>query len=87
LRFTVLPVVFANTNQPASASIDDRVGVTHSVVGALGANPLGLGIGGGPVELLVCEIRKINHPVMDDVISAPVFMDSRAGIEFGRSYV
>ena len=80
----VRAVVFAYANKPVSLSIDHRLGIAHSLVGAIVGDELRLPVGRLSIDLLIGKIRKVNVSFADNVVAASVFMDACARIELRR---
>src|ERR1041384_5550846 len=76
-------MVFSHTNQSIPHRINDRIGISHAIVSSLVRQTFRRCALRLPINLLVGEVRKINYPSGDYIITAAVLMHARARIEFG----
>src|SRR6185503_692119 len=80
-------MIFADANQPLSATIYHHICVTDLIVAAILTDEFRSARAGLPVKLLVREVGKVKRSVANRVVTAAVFMHSRACVEIAWGHI
>ena len=90
-------MIFAHANHTVAFRVDHRVGIAqerrHSCLRTAGIRPVlwrdrsRRQTNRLSIQFLIAKVRKVNHAALHGVISAAVFVDPRAGVEFPRRHV